>query len=83
MRRQQTKHGNRGWLIIDEDAPLPPGRDLAPQDERPIVGLIETIRFKYLRDSLLDRFPGFKYRGNDGSVSSGADHVARCLITQQ
>jgi len=73
------ENGDRGRLIVDEDASFAGGENLAAKDDLIGVG-VEAIGFEYLRKGL---GVGFEDGGDNGFVTAVADDVGRSFLAEE
>ena len=83
MRGKLLEHGHRRRLVVYKHAPLASRRNLAPQNERSVVRLVQTIGFQNPGQRLLCSALRLKHRGHHGTLGPGANHIARSLVAQQ
>ncbi len=79
VRRKLLQHRHRRRLIVDEDASLAAGRDLAPQNDLRLLA-VEAVVFQNFVDGL---GLGFEHRRDDSLVGAVADGVAGRFVAQQ
>ena len=84
VRRKLAQHAHRGRLIVDEDAALPSGRDLAPQNDGLVfvVG-IDAVGLENSGNDLFRPLVNFKNSRDHGPISAGANHIGGSLLAKK
>jgi len=83
MGSKLAEDGDGGGLIVDEDAALAGGGNLAANDQRAVFGFIQTVVLQNFIDCVFRNSCALKYRGDDRAVRAGADYLARRFIAQE
>jgi hypothetical protein len=76
------QHRHRRRLIVDEDAPLAAGGNLAPQNQRAVLR-VQAVRLEDAFDRPRRRSLALKHRRDHRPLGTRANHVGGSLFPQQ
>jgi len=83
VRSELPQDSHRRRLIVDEDSALAPGGNLAAENERAVVGLVQAVGFENSGQLLFRGAFSLKDGRNHGALSPRANDLAGGLVAQK